>query len=129
MPSFLIKDYTLNIARNSSTQFRVIGLSSPVMTHGIVNRATLYFFPSYTTLNGSVQNVGGLNYNGIHVVGMIPVADFEMMYRVIQTEAPVTLVYQHGTSSTTTKPLTYVAIITGPEVPGEGPIDADAVAG
>ncbi|MCL3862350.1 hypothetical protein [Actinotalea sp. K2] len=129
MPSGTIPivSYTVRVARNTSTQFARITILGPVLSHGIQNRATLYFFPSYGQLNGWALNVGGLNFDGIHVLGQVPFADFDRMYDLLRNEAPVQLYYTYGTSSSTTKPLNLVAVETGNEPPGEGPADEDSV--
>lgn len=128
MASFQIKTYTVRVARNTTVPFARLLLSSPVLAHGITNTAALYYFPTYSKLSGSVQNVGGLNFDGIHVFGQIPFEDFDRHYHVLQTETPLSLVYNYGASETTTKPLTFVSIESGLEVPGEGPEDIDALA-
>lgn len=125
--SFPIKSYTVRVARNTSVKFARLEISGPVQTHGIQNRATLYFFPTYTSLSGSAFNVGGLNFDGIHVFAQIPFEDFDRMYDALRNEAPLHLYYTYGNSSTTTKPLNLVAIDSGDEPPGEGPEDADSV--
>ncbi|GJL56570.1 MAG: hypothetical protein NPIRA02_37020 [Nitrospirales bacterium] len=125
--SFPIKTYTVRVARNKSVPFARLTISGPIMTHGIQDRATLYFFPTYTNLNGFAANVGGLNFDGVHVFAQIPFDDFDRMYDEIRNEAPLHLYYTYGSSSTTTKPLNLVAIDSGNEPPGEGPEDADSV--
>lgn len=125
--SFPIKTYTVRVARNTSVPFARIRITGPVLSHGIQNRATLYFFPTYNDLNGWATNVGGLNFNGIHVIAQIPFEDFDRMYDELRNEAPLTLYYTYGSSSTTTKPLHLIAIDSGDEPPGEGPEDADSV--
>jgi hypothetical protein len=125
--SFPIERYTVRVARNRSVPFARINLSGPVLAHGIQNSASLYFFPTYTGLNGAVRNVGGLNFDGISVFAQIPFEDFDRMYDELRNEAPLTLYYTYGTSTSTTKPLNLVAIDSGDEPPGEGPEDADAV--
>ncbi|GGB92051.1 hypothetical protein [Cellulomonas carbonis] len=127
MPTIPVETYTLGVARNGSNPYAHVTITGPVLAHGIQNRATLYFFPTYAQLGGYALNVGGLNFDGIHVIGLIPFGDFDRMYDVLRNEAPVHVYYSHGSSSTTTKPLTNIAIQTGPEQPGEGPADADAV--
>ncbi len=122
-----IESYTVHVARNTSTQFTRLTLAGPVLAHGIQNRATLYFFPSYAELSGWALNVGGLNFDGIHVFAQVPFGDFARMYDVLRGEAPVSLYYTYGTSTTTTKPLNLVAIQSGDEPPGDGPEDEDAV--
>jgi hypothetical protein len=125
--SIPIESYTVRVARNRSVPFARITIAGPVLSHGIQNRATLYFFPTYTDLNGWALNVGGLNFNGVHVIAQIPFSDFDRMYDEIRNEAPLQLYYTYGSSSTTTKPVNLVAIDSGDEPPGEGPEDADGV--
>lgn len=122
-----VESYTVRVARNTSTQFAQVTIAGPVLAHGIQNTATLYFFPTYDELNGWATNVGGLNFDGIHVVAQIPFADFPRMYDLLRNEAPVQLYYTYGSSTTTTKPVNLVAIETGNEPPGEGPADAESV--
>jgi hypothetical protein len=122
-----VAHYTVQVAANTLTPFARIQITGPTLAHGIRNDATLYFFPSYAHLSGSVLNVGGLNFDGITVVGQVPFAEFERFYDLLRNEAPVQLYYTYGSSSTTTKPLNLVAIRTGDEPAGEGPEDADAV--
>lgn len=127
MARFQIQTYTLRVARNTSVPFARIRLSSPVLTHGITNDATLYYFPAYSELGGRVRNVNGLNFDGLSVFAQIPYGDFERHYEVLRSEAPLSLVFYYGSGSTTTRPLTYVAFETGDEPPGEGPEDVDAL--
>jgi hypothetical protein len=122
-----IETYTVRVARNTATPSARITITGPVLAHGIQNTATLYFFPSYAELNGWAINVGGLNFDGIDVLAQIPFADFDRMYDLLRNEAPVQLYYSYGSSSSTTKPLSFLALETGDEPPGEGPEDADAV--
>jgi hypothetical protein len=125
--SFPIETYTVRVARNTLVPFARLTITGPVLTHGIQHRATLYFFPTYTELNGWASNVGGLNFEGVHVIAQIPFDDFDRVYDEIRNETPLHLYYTYGSSSTTTKPLNLVAIDSGTEPPGEGPEDADSV--
>lgn len=122
-----VESYTVRIARNTSTPFARIEIAGPVLAHGIQNTATLYFFPTYPELNGWALNVGGLNFDGIHVLGQVPFADIDRWYDLLRNEAPVQLYYTYGASGSTTKPLQLLALETGNEPPGEGPEDADQV--
>lgn len=122
-----IDAYTVQVSRSTSSPATRLTLTGPVLSHGIQNRATLFFSPSFAALSGWAINVGGLNYDGIHVYAMVPLADFDRMYDLLRNEAPVQLAYFYASSSTTTKPLTSVALRTGNEQPGEGPDDADAI--
>jgi hypothetical protein len=125
--SFPIKSYTVRVARNRSVKFARLEISGPVQTHGIQHRATLYFFPTYGNLSGHAFNVGGLNFDGVHVMAQIPFEDFDRMYDELRNEAPLHLYYTYGTSSNTTKPLNLVALASGDEPPGEGPEDTDSI--
>ena len=127
MADFQIERYTVRVARNRSVPFTVLRLSSPVLTHGIQDTASLYFFPTYTALSGYARNVGGLNFDGVDIIASIPFDDFERFYHVLQTERPVWLVYYYGSSDTTTKPLTFVSIDSGEEPPGEGLADIEDI--
>jgi hypothetical protein len=122
-----VESYTVRVARNTSTQFARIEIAGPVLAHGIQSSATLYFFPTYPELAGWALNVGGLNFDGIHVIGQVPFADFDRWYDLLRNESPVQLYYTYGASDSTTKPLQLVALETGNEPPGEGPQDEDAV--
>lgn len=128
MPSIQIDSYTVRIARNSSLPFGRIRLSSPVMAHGITNTAALYYFPTYDDLSGSVQNVGGQNFDGLHVFAQIPFEDFDRHYNLLQTESPLSLVFYYQSGESTTRPLTFLSLESGLEIPGEGPEDIDALA-
>lgn len=127
MPTIPIETYTVRVARNRRVPFARIEISGPTLAHGIQDRATLYFFPTYENLNAWARNVGGLNFDGIHVLAQIPFEDFDRMYDELRNEAPLHLYYSYGSSSTTTKPVNLVAFDSGPEPPGEGPEDADGV--
>ncbi len=122
-----IESYTVQVGRNTTTQFTRLTIAGPVLAHGIQNKATLFFYPSYANLSGWALNVGGLNFDGIHVLGQVPIADFARMYDVLRGEAPVSLQYTYGTSTTTTKPLTVLSIQSGNEPPGDGPEDEESV--
>ncbi len=126
MPEFVIEAYTLTLGRNSSGRFARIFVTSPTMSHGIVNRGSLRFRESQTGLGGNVYNVGGLNYNGISVYGELPFGDFDRIYDAVRSESPVSLRYYYGPGTTTTRALQAVYVATGEEIPGEGPEDEDA---
>lgn len=55
---------------------------SPPSTHGIRTRATIYFYHESAEPGniGWALNVGGLNLDGIHVVGYADDRYFETMY-------------------------------------------------
>lgn len=126
MPEFVIEAYTLTLGRSSSGRYARLFMTSPTMTHGIVNRGSLSFRQSHTALGGNVYNVGGLNYNGISVYANMPFDDFDRIYDALRGESPVRLRYYHASGTGTTRTLNSVYLATGEEIPGEGPEDADA---
>lgn len=126
MASFVINEYTLFVGRNAGGRFARLHFTSPVMSHGIVNRGSLNFRESETGIDGNVFNVGGLNFDGITVWGALPFNDFDRIYDAVRSESPVSLTYYYSGGSTTTRDLLAAYISTGEEIPGEGPEDADA---
>lgn len=126
MPEFVIEAYTLTVGRNNGGRFARLFMTSPTMSHGIVNRGSLSFRENQAGLGGNVFNVGGLNFNGISVYADLPFADFDRIYDAVRSESPVSLRYYHASGSTTTRALNAVYVATGEEIPGEGPEDADA---
>ena len=126
MPDFVINAYTLTLGRNASGRSARIFMTSPTMSHGIVNRGSLSFRESQTTLGGSVYNVGGLNYNGLSVYASLPFEEFDRIYDAVRSESPALLRYYYASGSTTTRALQAVYVATGEEIPGEGPEDTDA---
>lgn len=122
-----VATYSVQAGANTVQPFCWIKISGPVLAHGIQNDATLYFSPAYTDLTGHVLNVGGLNFDGITVLAMLPLSEFDRMYDLLRNEAPVQLYYTYANGSTTTRPLHLVAVRTGDEPAGEGPADDDEV--
>lgn len=126
MPEFVIDAYTLTLGRTATGRFARLYVTSPTLSHNIVNRGSLSFRDSQTDLSGSVYNVGGLNYYGISVHANLPFEDFERIYDAVRSESPVSLRYYYASGSTTTRALRSVFVATGEEIPGEGPEDEDA---
>ncbi len=126
MPEFVIEAYTLTLGRTASGRFARLFVTSPTMSHYIVNRGSLNFREGQSGLGGNVYNVGGLNYNGISVYADLPFDDFERIYDAVRSESPVSLRYYYAPGSTTTRALRSVFVATGEEIPGEGPEDEDA---
>ena len=126
MPDFVIEAYTLTVGRNNGGRFARIIMTSPTMSHGIVNRGSLSFRENQTALAGNVYNVGGLNYNGLSVYASLPFTDFDRIYDAVRSESPVLLRFYYASGSTTTRTLHAVYVATGEEISGEGPEDADA---
>lgn len=126
MPDFVIKAYTLTLGSNNGGRFARIYLTSPIMSHNIVNRGSLSFRENQTAMTGSVHNVGGLNYNGISVYASLPFEEFDRIYDAVRSESPILLRYYYAPGPTTTRALQAVYVATGEEIPGEGPEDEDA---
>lgn len=86
-----VAHYGVQVAANTLTPFARIQVTGPTLAHGIRNDATLYLFPTYATMSGRVLNVGGLNFDGITVIGRVPFDEFERSYDLWRNEAPVQL--------------------------------------
>lgn len=119
-----IENYTLRVARNSQVPWTSIAISGPVLSHGIQHTATLHFNSNYQELFGLVRNVGGLNFDGMNAMVMIPLGDFDRMYDVLRNEDPLKLYLAYSSepfgNTETTRTLTNIAIETGEESTGEG---------
>jgi hypothetical protein len=126
MPEFVIDAYTLMLGNNGTGRFAQLFMTSPTLSHGIVNRGSLRFRENATGLTGNVYNVGGLNFNGISVYADLPFEEFDRIYDAVRSEAPVSLRYYHASGSTTTRARRAAYVATGEEIPGEGPEDEDA---
>ena len=127
MPTIPVESYTVRVARNTSGPFARMTIAGPVLTHGLWSTATLYFLPSTTALTGWVLGVGGTGGAAIDILAQLQFSDFDRLYDLVRAETPLWLAYSHGPSTTTTKPLSYLAVESGTEPPGDGPEDADAV--
>lgn len=135
MPSgnFQVESYESTVRGRFGNARRRIDVVSPGLSHGIRNRALLFFYEAGTLPpnEGFAYNVGGLNFNGITVIGYLPLSDFEAVRTILQTEAPVTVNYYYkdlaSSPSSTTKELTGIIVGTDKEPPGEGPVDPESV--
>ena len=126
MAQFVIQHYTLTVGRTASGRYARLYLTSPTMTHNIINRGSLTFRETSAGISGNVFNVGGLNFDGISVYASLPYSDFESIYDAVRSESPISLRYYYGPGSGTTRPLRSVFVATDEEIPGEGPEDEDA---
>jgi hypothetical protein len=57
------------------------------------------------------------------VAGYFPLVEFPVWYDILRNERPVSLEYEPASPVGTSHPLTKLALITGLEMPGEGPAD------
>lgn len=118
--------FTTQRGTGSVGAWRALRVTSPVLTHGIQHRATLYFFASEAQSPGLVMNVDQPNYQGQTVYAFCRKPDFREWYDILRNEAPLKLSYAYSGSdfdpSDPTRDLFWVEMFTGsPEPPGEGP--------
>lgn len=118
--------FALTTQRGNSSvgAWRGLRVTSPVLSHGIQHRATLYFFSSEASTLGLVTNVdqGG----GQIVYAFCRKPDYRDWYDILRNEAPLKLSYAYSGSdfdpSDPTRDLFWIEMFTGlPEPPGEGP--------
>ncbi len=136
MASFDVETYQISVAASSadSAQPRMLYVS-PAMTHGIRNRAWVYFRPNQSGLAdessiGYAFNVGGLNFDGITLSVNISSSMFDDVYTITRTESPLRVIWYYkdlpGAPDSTTKLVTSFRVGTLDEIPGEGNADAAA---
>lgn len=117
--SFEVEEYEVRVSPREYITRRMT-VRSPVMSHGIQNRALLAFFENPPTSEGVATNVGGLNYDGQTVYAYFDDDSFEEMYHLLQSEAPVYFHYGYQNGSTTTRDLYSADLRTTAEEVGEG---------
>lgn len=121
--NFPIETYTVRFGWSEDSMYGRIILSSPTMYHGITNTAELHYSSHYRIISGRVQNLTGLNFDGIHVVAKLPIDVFDRHLHLLQTESPLTLFTLNGGGTGPNAALISLLIGSGLEFPGEGPID------
>lgn len=128
--TFEIETYTLSAVQAGSTAasgaYRVLGLTSTALSHGIRDRATIYFLDSPGAGLGSVFNVDQPNFNGRSAIAYCRKAEFAELYDFLRNERPVRFsCYYDGPEFDPSKPSRSIfnwQLYTGqPEPPGEGP--------
>jgi hypothetical protein len=128
--SFEVESYTLLTSQAGITPngaWRNVVLTSRDLSHGIRNRASVYFFangPGAGPL-GVVTNVDQPNYSGIAAYAYLFKVDFAEWYDILRNEAPLTCVFGYtGPDFDPSQPvrqLSWIQLFTGqPEPPGEG---------
>ena len=128
MGSFEVQGYSVTVIPRRLITTRSLSLRSVTYSHGIVHRATLYFYQDGDAGAdyGYAYNVGGLNFNGVDVYIYAEQSNFESTYHVLQTEKPVYFKYWYYDSTNTTKKLFWSQVTTDLEFVGEGHQDPDA---
>ncbi len=137
MPGFEIETYSVTCGEGGFDWFptidRRIYVESPDLSHGIRYRASLEFGskPAAWENLGVALNVGGLNFNGVTMFVFLPPDRYAHIYDILRSEKPVRLLYSlrdlPGNPGSTTKYITRAAVGSGPELPGEGPLDPDSL--
>lgn len=127
--TFDIESYTVLTTQSGNTSsgsWRNIGLTSPDLSHGIRNRAILFFFESGSTTLGVVTNVDQPNFNGLNAYAYCRKPDFAEWYDILRNEQPLKCTFAYAGPANDpnqpTRELWWIQLFTGqPEPPGEGP--------
>jgi hypothetical protein len=137
MPSvtFDVESYTVLTTQSgnaASGAWRLITLTSPDLSHGIRNRASVYFFPSGSNTLGVVSNVDQPNYNGLTAYAYCWKADFAEWYDILRNERPLKCTYGYAgpdyDPNQASRALWSIQLYTGQqEPPGEGPEQVQAM--
>lgn len=118
-----IKSYSVgtNRQRSASEYHRRFLSLEPAYPTSQVEHIVIYFFTQETVVNDS--DVGYQTPTSTkYVVAYAPVADFEDMYNILQSEKPV---YFNWAADSANK-LYWFGLSTTLEAPGEGPKDTSA---
>lgn len=130
MPLFQIETYEvssyLNRPAGQTRPSRVLKMTGPVLYHGIQNRATFGFHPSFggtwgSPVAGYVSNPG---YAGLSVVGWFPLQEFEYYYDILRSEKPLHVIYELRDPDAYVGYLREVGLGTATEPIGEGPSES-----
>src|SRR5215210_5612850 len=132
--SFDVESYTVlttQAGHAASGAWRHIGLTSRDLSHGIRNRASVYFFQTPPSTLGTVVNVDQPNFNGLTAYAYCWKADFAEWYDMLRNERPLTCLFGYaGAEYDPNQPsrvLSFIQLYTGqPEPPGEGAEDVQA---
>jgi hypothetical protein len=136
MPSltFDVESYTVLTTQVGTTAigaWRHLGLTSTALTHGIRNRASIFFFQNPSTTLGVVVNVDQPNFNGLTVYAYCLKPDYDDWYDILRNEQPLKFYCAYTGSEfdpgQPARELYSVELYTGqPEPPGEGPEEVQA---
>ena len=136
MPSltFDVESYTVHTMQTGTTAtgaWRNLRLTSTALTHGIRNRASIFFFQNPSTTLGVVFNVDQPNFNGLSVYAYCLKPDYDDWYDILRNEQPLKFSCGYGgpdfDPGQPARELSNVELYTGePEPPGEGPEEVQA---
>jgi len=129
--TFTVESYTVLTTQTgvgAGGAWRHLLLTSPNLSHGIRNRASIYFFESGPTTLGIVYNVDQPNFNGLTAYAYCRKPDFAEWYDMLRNEAPLTCTFAYAgpdyDPNQSTRELWWIQLYTGQqEPPGEGPED------
>lgn len=117
---FKVQEYEVEIYPQSGEYLtHQIWLVGPEMTHGIQHTARLKFEEDRRG-DGHVSNVGAQNFDGHFVFARIGTEYFDQIYKLLQTEDPVSFHYDYESDDDTYRGLFNVHLSTSEEPLGEG---------
>jgi hypothetical protein len=127
--TFDVESYTVLTTQSGNAAngaWRHLALTSPDLSHGIRNRASVYFFSGGSASLGVVYNVDQPNFNGLTAYAYCHKADFGEWYDMVRNERPLKCVYAYAgpdyDPNQPTRELYWIQMFTGTqEPPGEGP--------
>jgi hypothetical protein len=126
--TFEVESYTVLTTQSgisSAGAWRNISLTSPDLSHGIRNRASVFFFENPTGTLGVVNNVDQPNFNGLTAYAYCRKADFVDWYDMLRNEKPLKFTCAYAgpdfDPNQPSRELWWVQLYTGTqEPPGEG---------
>jgi hypothetical protein len=132
--TFDVESYTVLTTQSGNTPsgaWRNISLTSPDLSHGIRNRASIFFFESGSTTLGVVTNVNQPNFNGLTAYAYCRKPDFAEWYDMLRNEKPLKCTFAYAgpeyDPNQPTRELWWIQLYTGQqEPPGEGPEEVQA---
>jgi hypothetical protein len=136
MPSLIfdVESYTVvttQVGNTATGSWRNLSLTSTALTHGIRNRASVFFFQNPTTTLGVVLNVDQPNFNGLSVYAYCLKADYDDWYDILRNEQPLKFSCAYAgpdfDPGQPARELFWVQLYTGQqEPPGEGAEEVQA---
>ena len=133
--TFDVESYTVlttQAGNAANGAWRHISLTSPDLSHGIRNRASVFFFATGSSTLGVVYNVDQPNFDGLTAYAYCWKVDFGEWYDMLRNETPLRCTFAYaGPDYDPNQPrreLWWIQLYTGQqEPPGEGPEEVQAM--